>query len=79
MAKYPDTAATTKPTMSSGPNSPDPMRSGSWVSPAPAIAGIPSRNENRAASTGENFLPFPALIVMPDLEMPGMGGLETIG
>ena len=35
------------------------------MSPAPAIAGMPRRNENRAAWVGSNLRPFPALMVMP--------------
>ncbi len=40
--------------------------------PAPAITGIASKNENRAAFSGEipNSIAVP--IVAPDLEMPGM-------
>jgi len=40
--------------------------------PAPKMIGIERRKENLAASSLFNFLPMPAIIVIPDLEVPGI-------
>ena len=41
-------------------------------SPAPAMAGIASKNENLAASSEDNPIINPAQIVAPERDIPGM-------
>ena len=43
-----------------------------FSSPAPAMIGVESRKENRAADSLSRFLQRAAVIVAPDLETPGI-------
>src|SRR5678816_4131186 len=74
---YPTTVATPVPTASAGmaslPSAANALRASRM--PAPAIAGIDSRNENRAASLRVNPSSSAMQIVAPDRDTPGTSAM----
>ncbi len=73
IAKYPVTAETIIP-IAKMPSSKlsEPITFLASSRAAPAMAGVPSKKENRAASSLFSLLVRPATIVIPDLETPGI-------
>jgi len=75
MARYPLSAEVTVPTARAGspaPLAPCCSSSRSSNTPAAPIAGIPSRNENRAAASRVNPRNIAAVMVVPERDDPGI-------
>ena len=71
IAKYPEITATTNPAMQAPISIFPPLKSLSWKTAAPKIAGIDKMKLNFAANSLSNPANNPAAIVVPERESPG--------
>ena len=71
IAKYPEIAATMNPAMHAPISTLPPLKSLSWKTAAPKIAGIDKMKLNLAANSLSNPANNPAAIVVPERESPG--------
>ena len=72
MLKIPLINAAANPHSAAQPTFPLANKSGNFKTPAPNTAGVDNKNEKRAALARDNEARRPAVIVIPDLDTPGI-------